>query len=144
MTTMQELPGIGTVKNPSVFDEDAQNTYISYEVSPKDGRGCAIIKFSGVILYKNRPITSEGLSNHEYALSPWRFNFLSDTKELSRWGALNPKHWAISFNDVTIDIVFSEFELIFIDKTSSNPTKTLLLFLQKYEPPDNYSLVPNL
>jgi hypothetical protein len=65
---VSDRPEIGTVANP-VYFSDSDDLYLGYEVAPISGGGCAVLKFEGVIEFRDTPLNSK--SRFASVLQPW-------------------------------------------------------------------------
>lgn len=128
VTTEDSFPEIGTVENPAVLF-DGTHVFVCYEASTRSGGGNVILKFAEVIDFRIAPTTSEGLSAYRYPAKPWAFNKIEGTAETARWPTLKPTFWAISFNDVMLEIVFETVSLICHRADTEPPSKTLVATL---------------
>ena len=68
----------------------------------------------------------EGLKECRYSVHPWSFNEIVGGEETSKWKALNPRFWLISFNDVMIEVLFETVSLIHRDAEGGPQHRTLL------------------
>ena len=112
---IEDLPYIGTVLNPMYFS-DGRNVFIAYEVAPLENGGVAVVRFSDVIRFHDLPMNAEQMGRHRYysnGLEFYSFNECAFAEELSAWCVLKSRFWVISFNDVTLEIVFGSFEMVY-------------------------------
>ena len=68
-----------------------------------------------MIEFHDLPMNAEGMGQHRYypnGLEFYSFNECAFADELSAWRVLKPRFWVVSFNDVTLEIVFSSYELV--------------------------------
>ena len=68
----------------------------------------------------------EGLKECRYSVHPWSFNEIVGGEETSKWKALNPRFWLISFNDVMIASDVYKRQLIHRDAEGGPQHRTLL------------------
>ncbi|MHC1548799.1 hypothetical protein [Phyllobacterium sp. K27] len=122
---IEALPELGTVSNPAVL-YDGNDAYVCYETSDRTGGGNVVLKFGGVIDFRMTPMTAEGLRECRYPIKPWAFNEVFGGEETMRWRALDPRFWLISFNEVTIEIIFETVSIITHDGEGCTPKDTLL------------------
>lgn len=121
----EAFPELGTVANPSVL-YDGKDAFVCYEASPQSGGGNAVLKFRDVIDFRVTPMNVEGLRGCRYPVHPWAFNEVIGGEETVEWKVLNPRLWLISFNDVTIEVLFETVFLIIHDAEGGPPHKTLM------------------
>lgn len=85
-----------------------------------------VLKFGDVIDFHITPLNVEGLKGCRYPIQPWAFNEILDSEETSRWKALSPRFWLISFNDATVEILFKTVYAIGCDTEVAPQHKTLI------------------
>lgn len=124
-TPQEVLPEVGTVANPAVL-YDGTDVFVCYEASVRSGGGNVVLKFAEVIDFRVTPMNVEGLEECRYPVSPWAFNEVIGGEETTRWQALNPRLWLISFNDVMIEVLFETVSVMSRDKAKGPPHKTLI------------------
>lgn len=124
----ENYPLIGTVQNP-VFFFDGCDLLLSYDVAPAAGGGVAILKFSDVIYFEKNAINVEGLRDAPYPIKAWDFTEVRGSERLTKWKALDPRFWTISFNDMSVEIVFQQVQLVQETRQVAQPSETLLGFL---------------
>ena len=124
----EDLPVIGTVENPAIFF-DGSDLMLSYDVAPVAGGGVAILKFSDVIHFEKNPTNVEGLGYAKYPTKAWDFTEVFGSERTTRWKALSPRFWTISFNDVTFEIVFSKVQIVQETRQVVGPSAALVGFL---------------
>ncbi len=122
------FPRIGTVENPALFF-DGDSLFLSYRVAPVDGDGTVVLRFSDVIHFEQNPVNVEGISAARYPASPWSFTEVIGSDRTSRWRALNPRFWTISFNDVMVEVVFSAVQEVHVTTLNTSPSVAILTFL---------------
>ena len=125
----EQLPLIGTVENPALF-HDGTNLFLSYEIAPAAGGGIAILRFSHVLHFEKNPVNVEGLAAARYPVSPWNITEITGSDRTARWSALRPRFWTISFNDVTVEVVFTGMRIAQRTTAAASPATALLDFLQ--------------
>lgn len=121
----EAFPELGTVANPAVI-YDGNDAFVCYETSVRAGGGNVVIKFGEVIEFRITPMNVEGLKDCRYPINPWTFNEVLEGAETTGWTALNPRFWLISFNDVTIEVLFETVSLISRDTKAGSPYSTLI------------------
>lgn len=121
----EAFPELGTVSNPAVL-YDGNDAFVCYEASVRAGRGNVVIKFGEVIDFRVRPMSVEDLKECPYRIRPYAFNEIVGREETSKWRALNPRFWLISFNDVIIEVLFETVSLISRDTESGPQYRTLI------------------
>ena len=134
MTPPENLPQISTVEGPATFISCGGDVFLSYEVAPVEGAGVVILSFSDVVHFEKNPNNiHEGLRNSKYPVSPWGFTEILGSDRNERWShQFNPRRfWTISFNDWTVEIVFSKIEKVFETRESILPDVALLEYLSK-------------
>lgn len=124
----EQFPTIGTVENPALF-YDGSNMLMCYDIAPVAGGGVAILLFSGVIDVRLNPMNAEGLRESKYPVRPWSFTEITGSENLTRWKALNPRFWSVSFNDQTVEILFAKVELLHESKERSRPRAALRRYM---------------
>lgn len=125
----ETFPLIGTVENPALFS-DGRDLLLSYEIAPAAGGGIAILKFSDVIHFEQNPINVEGLRDAIYPAKPWDFTEVFGSNRTTKWKALEPRFWTISFNDVTVEVVFSKVHKAHETREGFRPHDALADFLR--------------
>ncbi len=121
---IEGFPAIATIDDAS-FLFDGSRVWLTYQIAPKDGGGCAMMIFSDVIDFAMHPFNApEGLGRCKYPVHPWAFNEYSETEEQAFWKALKPRLFHISFNDRLIEILFKSVEL-FPNSATLDPTDAL-------------------
>lgn len=124
------FPAIGTVENPAVF-HDGRDLLLCYEVAPVDDGGTVVLAFSDVIFFEQNPHNvPEGLRDYKYPIDAWDFTEVWGSDRNERWGALGCRFWTISFNDVAVEIVFSEVRQLHRVREPNAPHDALLEFLR--------------
>ncbi|MCV9965799.1 hypothetical protein OIU34_28420 [Pararhizobium sp. BT-229] len=111
----ENFPEIGTVSNPAVFF-DGEDAFICYEVSSRGGGGNVVLRFSDVIELRLTPMNAEGLKQCRYLVGAWSFNEVIGGEEAAAWKVLEPRFWLITFNDMTIEILFVAVSLVARDR----------------------------
>lgn len=119
------FPELGTVASPSVF-YDGSSVFVCYEASVRAGGGNVVLKFSDVIDFRITPMNVDGLKDCRYPIEPWAFSEILAAEETSRWKALDPRFWFISFRDVTLEILFDTVSLISHDTENGPQNKALI------------------
>lgn len=122
------LPQIGTVDAPALFS-DGKDLLLAYDIAPISGGGTAILKFSQVIHFECNPVNTRGLATHRYPASPWAFTEVVGSDLTEEWRVLEPRFWTISFNDVTVEVLFSEVEIVDKNALGRRPPKALLSYI---------------
>ena len=101
-------PEIAIPNNPA-FLSDCDDAWLAYEcVTDSDERMFSVIGFHDVIAFNLTPINDEGLGKHRYAklaLKWFAFNELHDTAETIRWSHPQSRQFAVTFKDVTIEVL---------------------------------------
>ncbi len=85
-----------------------------------------VLKFRDVIDFRITPLNVEGLKQCRYPIQPWAFNEILDSEEAHQWNALSPRLWLITFNDLTIEILFETVSIIDRDAEGGPQHKTLI------------------
>jgi len=102
-----EPPQLALPENPA-FVSHCDTAWLAYEIADSIDNIYAVIRFDGLIDFHMSPINDEGLGAHPYArtgIKPYEFNELFGTRELQKWADLETRQFAITFKDVTIDII---------------------------------------
>lgn len=100
-------PELAMPNNPA-FVSDCDNAWIAYETASDDEGVYAVVHFGGLVDIHLSPINDEGLGSHPYAslgIRCYEFNELFATAETKRWESLAIRQFAITFKDVTIDVL---------------------------------------
>ncbi|NTF32942.1 hypothetical protein G6L88_12860 [Rhizobium skierniewicense] len=121
----EAFPELGTVANPAVI-YDGNDAFVCYEASARAGGGNVVIKFGEVIDFRITPMSVERLKDCRYPVNPWTINEVLEGAEATDWKALNPRFWLISFNDITIEVLFETVSLVSRDAKSGSPRTTLI------------------
>ena len=125
----ENFPLMGTVENPALFS-DGRDLFLSYDIAPAAGGGIAILKFSDVIHFEQKPINVEGLGDVASPTKPWDFTEVFGSDRTILWKALEPRFWTISFNDVTVEVVFSKVHKAYETREVVRPSDALAGFLR--------------
>ncbi|AIC26255.1 hypothetical protein IE4771_CH01104 [Rhizobium etli bv. mimosae str. IE4771] len=125
----EAFPELGTVANPAVLF-DGNDAFICYEASVRAGGGNVVLKFGDVIDFRITPMNVEGLKACRYPVNPWTFNEVVGGEETTKWNALNPRLWLISFNDLMVEVLFETVSFISCDTERESPHRTLMGVLQ--------------
>ncbi|KSV70703.1 hypothetical protein N182_05305 [Sinorhizobium sp. GL2] len=105
---------------------DGNDAFVCYEASVRAGGGNVVLKFGEIIDFRITPMNVEGLKECRYPVHPWTFNEIVGGEETSKWKALNPRFWLISFNDVMIEVLFETVSLIRRDTEGGPQHRTLI------------------
>jgi len=124
----EAFPRIGTIESPSLFS-DGDKLLLSYEVAPVDGGGTVILQFDDVLHFEQNPMNVEGISGARFPTSAWQFTEVLDSDRAQKWQALRPRFWTVSFNDVTVEILFGTVQLAQESKDEVNPGIALMRYL---------------
>ena len=124
----EAFPSIGTIENPAMFF-DGSDLLLSYDIAPVAGGGIAILKFSDVIHFEQNPINVEGLRDAKFPTRAWDFTEVFFSDRTTKWKALSPRLWTISFNDVTVVVVFSEVKIVHETRQAERPSDALVRLL---------------
>lgn len=123
----ESFPQIGTVDDPAIFYE-GRNLLVCYEVAPASDGGAVILKFSDVVFVEQNPNNvPEGLQNAKHPVKAWEFTEVSGSEHTERWPTR--RFWTISFNDMMVEIVFSNVRQVHRTHDSVSPGATLLDYL---------------
>jgi len=121
----ESFPEPGSVANPAAL-YDGHDVAVCYEASARDGGGNVVLRFGDVIDFRVTPVNVDGLGDCRYPIKPWAFNEILGGAETSRWTALAPRFWMMSFNDVTIEILFDTVAIASRDSEGGPQHKTLM------------------
>lgn len=124
----EELPMIETEADPAVFF-DGSNLLISYKVAPLSGGGLAILEFSEVLEFKADPINVDEISDAPFPVEAWAFTEIAGSEKTTRWAGQAPRYWSISFNDMTLLVLFERIRLAAQTHEDLSPAKALGRFL---------------
>lgn len=121
----EAFPEPGTTANPAMF-YDGDDTFLCYEASVRARGGNVVLKFAEVIDFRITPTNVEGLKDCRYPVQPWAINEVTGVSETEASKLFDARFWIISFNDLTVEVVFESVSLIARDLTDRRPEKTLL------------------
>lgn len=107
----EAFPEIGTIQNPAVF-YDGQDALVCYEASKRSKGGNVVLKFGRVIDFRITPVTIDGLRDCKYPVNPGAFNEVIGGEETARWPRIKARLWVITFNHVTIEVLFRTVEIV--------------------------------
>lgn len=102
-----DAPKLAMPNDPALVS-DCSNAWISYETASDEEGIYAVVHFGGLIDIHLSPINDEGLASHPYAalgIRCYEFNELFGTSETKRWESLAIRHFAITFKEVTSDVL---------------------------------------
>ncbi|RUM02145.1 hypothetical protein [Rhizobium chutanense] len=125
VTPEEAFPHIATVGNPAAFF-DGYDAFLCYEASVQPGGGNVVLKFADVIDFRITPMNVEGLRACRYPVKPWAFNEIVGSEEAAKWKVFNPRLWLISFQDITIEVLFETVSFISLDTERAVPQSTLI------------------
>jgi hypothetical protein len=123
--------------NDPAFVTDCSNAWIAYETANDDEGVYAVVKFGGVIDLHLTPINDEGLGSHPYAklgIRCYEFNELFDTAETRRWATIGGRQFAITFKDVTIDVIARTASVLATELRSVSANAALLIAIDHARP----------
>lgn len=129
-TPKEVLPQIGTVDAPALFS-DGKSLFLAYAIAPISGGGIAILRFSDIIHFECNPVNTRGLAKHRYPASPWAFTEVIGSKLTEEWKVLEPRFWTISFNDMTVEVLFSDVQIVDKSEGGRCPATALLRFVSE-------------
>ncbi|GKX33100.1 MAG: hypothetical protein MnENMB40S_07180 [Rhizobiaceae bacterium MnEN-MB40S] len=121
----EAFPELGTVANPAIH-YDGNDAFLCYEASAQAGRGNVVLKFGDVIDFHLTPLNIHGLHKCRYPIEAWSFNEILGSREADPWKVLGARFWLISFNDVTIEILFQTVSIMKHDTEGPSPGATLI------------------
>lgn len=127
-TPEETFPSIGTVENPALFC-DGYDLLVCYEIAPVSGGGNAILSFKDVFFFERNPNNVEGLRDSKYPVRAWNFTEVLGSDRTERWRPLERRFWTISFNDVTVEVVFSKVQQVHQSPEPVSPRVALLNYL---------------
>lgn len=126
LSSADHLPKIAPTGSPSIF-YDRKLITISYDADSSDGGGVAILDFSGVIDFRVMSVSAEELNIYLPEALPLQ---TSDVKNKnSRWSFYGLETWALSFNELTLIIVFESCYLRKMEGSVSDSRGCLLKHL---------------
>jgi hypothetical protein len=122
---VERFPMIGTVESPALFC-DGQRLLVCYEIAVVDGGGTATIEFRDIVSFSCLPLNIDGLHTHNTELSYWDINEVSGDPRLASSSIRSRRLWVISFNDVTLEILFGGMVgLVDVQRISDSPEAAL-------------------
>lgn len=124
----ERFPRIGTVQNPALFF-DGEDLFLSYEIAPMEGGGIAVVQFVDVYFFEMNPNNTRSLPQARYPAEAWRFTEVFGSDRTERWGVRKPRFWTISFNDVSVEVVFATVRLVHEGRGGAAPSAALMRFL---------------
>jgi hypothetical protein len=127
-TPEENFPAIGTVDNPALLFDGA-DLLLSYSIAPIAGGGVLILRFSDVIHFETNPINVEGMKDAKYPMKAWDFMEVWDCDRTIEWKILSARFWTISFNDVTVEVVFGDVEIVRETKQVTKPIEELVMYM---------------
>lgn len=119
-------PELGTPESPAILAESA-NLWIAY--FQPGNETLAVVKFTGLIDHRLAPINDQGLGRHRYVqsgLQPYSFNELTGTEETNCWQTLRARHWVVTFQDETLDVIACGGEVVSCGLTAASPLEALI------------------
>ena len=128
-TIWNDAPELAIPDNPAIFS-NSDDLWLAYETTAEPrGDIYAVIRFADIIDLRLSPINDEGLGQHPYAsagLKWYSFNEVIDSQETLRWKTLEARHWVITFQDVTLDVVARSAQVIVDRAKMPDPVSALL------------------
>jgi len=124
----EQFPSIGTVTNPAV-NYDEINLLLCYKIAPISGGGVAILEFRDIFDFRINPLNVEGLGDSKYPVNAWSFTEVTGADKNYKWSALNPRFWTVSFNDMTIEILFASVKKVMETRDYTSPSIALKKFI---------------
>ena len=106
-TVWSDAPQLALPNNPA-FVSHCDTAWLAYEIAGDSIGLFAVVRFDGLIDFHMSPINDEDLGLHPHArfgIRPYEFNELFNTVETRKWTKLNARQFAITFKDVTIDVI---------------------------------------
>jgi hypothetical protein len=136
-TVWKDAPELATPESPALFyDANANDLWLAYAVARTSPLKFAVVHFTGVIDHRLSPINAEGIGKHRYAqsgLAFYSFNELKETEETKQWAVLNARHWVVTFQDNTLDVIAGDAQVMARDLEAADPTAALMEWLQEQE-----------
>ncbi|WDZ78693.1 hypothetical protein PWG15_09455 [Ensifer adhaerens] len=99
---------------------------LSFAMKPRSGGGNVVLRFDDVINLQVTPMNVDGLPGCRYPIQPWEFNEVAGGDEAAKWTGLNPRFWLISFNDITIEVLFETVSLVIHDRRGGPLRRSLV------------------
>jgi len=128
---VERFPTIGTVENPAIFG-DGESLLVCYAIAEVDHGGTATIEFQDIVSFSCLPLNVDGLHTYNTELSYWDFNEVSGDPRLATSSILSRRLWVISFNDVTLEILFGGMVgLVEVQRTTDRPEAALRRLLSQ-------------
>jgi hypothetical protein len=125
----EDLPSIGTVRSPAFFF-NGSNLLLSYEIAPISAGGVAIVEFADVLHFELLPINTRGLVDWHLPAKLWSFTEVEGADLTEEWAILKPRLWTISFNDLTIVLLFNSVRLVNLARTVQDPVVALVDYMK--------------
>jgi hypothetical protein len=101
----ENLPLYDYVINPvAIFD--GRDGLLCYSNAVPARGDITVVRFAEVISLKVLPIDSEYLRQYKYPLKHFAFNEIFGSDETKYWEVVEARLWAISFNDLIVEVMF--------------------------------------
>lgn len=124
-------PELGTPESPAILAESA-SLWVAY--FQPGNKTLAVVRFTGLIDHRLAPINDQGLGRHRYVasgLQPYSFNELTGTEEANYWRTLGARHWVVTFQDTTLDVIARGGEVVSSELKEASPLEALISQLPK-------------
>ena len=124
-------PELGTPESPAILAESASLRVAYFRPGNET---LAVVRFTGLIDHRLAPINDQGLGRHRYVasgLQPYSFNELTGTEETNYWRTLGARHWVVTFQDTTLDVIARGGEVVSSELTEASPLEALISQLPK-------------
>jgi hypothetical protein len=133
-TIWKEAPEPTTGDRPALFyDANKGDLWIAYAVARSSPLRYAVVRFAEVIDHRLSPINDEGLGKQPYyraGLQFYSFNEVTGSEETKYWRALRPRHWVVTFQDNTLDVIAEDAQVMARDLEASDPVAALMGWLR--------------
>jgi hypothetical protein len=101
----ENLPIYDYVSNPvAIFD--GSDGLLCYRNIDLASRQMTVVRFAEVISLKVLPVNSEYLEQYKYPIKHFAFNEIFGAEETEIWQAAEARLWAISFDDLIVEVMF--------------------------------------
>lgn len=124
-------PEMGTPESPAIL---ASSTCLWVAYFQPGNETLAVVRFTGLIDHRLAPINDQGLGRHRYVasgLQPYSFYELAGTEVTNYWRTLGARHWVVTFQDATLDVIACGGEVISSDVIAESALEALISQLLK-------------
>lgn len=124
----KDAPELSIADVPALFC-DSSDLWLAY----RSHQGYAIVQFVDVIDHRLSPINDEGMGSHPYykaGLQFYAFNEITGSSETIAWSGLRARHWVVTFQDNTLNVIATDSKVIVRGLQASSPTAALFEVLR--------------